>query len=73
VVGGVWEVGVNKINLISFAVDNGSSIGRTCGEAEARGEQLLGEGWFFAAGAWLWRLGDEDGERRWGLAILQSK
>jgi len=50
VVGGVWEVGVNKINLISFAVDNGSSIGRTCGEAEARGEQLLGRGGFSQPG-----------------------
>jgi len=43
-VGGVCEVSIVKVNSISFTIDDGSLMGRTCGGAEAQAEQLLGKG-----------------------------
>jgi len=45
------EVGVGGIGSISFAVDDGKLMGRSGGRAEARGERLLGKGWFWSTRA----------------------
>jgi len=48
---GIGEVGVDGDSSIAFVVNDGSSMGRTCGGAEAREEQLLGKGWFWSTRA----------------------
>jgi len=48
---GIWEVGVGGVGSISFTVNDGKSMGRSGGRAEARGEWLLGKGWFWSTRA----------------------